>query len=113
MLELGRLNPDGAAQLQCNGAAKFNWAGWTRRNMTEQRHNIYSRVATDAFTGSYMDVLEQQAVSPLERASDPIQESLNRAAQALLGRQAQDGHWRFDLEADATIPSEYILLQHF
>ncbi len=27
--------------------------------------------------------------------------------------QADDGHWAFELEADATIPSEYILLNHF
>ncbi|MBK1665421.1 squalene--hopene cyclase [Rhodospirillum rubrum] len=28
-------------------------------------------------------------------------------------RQNQDGHWVFELEADATIPAEYILLNHF
>ncbi|MEM7722161.1 MAG: squalene--hopene cyclase [Pseudomonadota bacterium] len=32
---------------------------------------------------------------------------------ALLGLQREDGHFLFDLEADATIPSEYILLRHF
>lgn len=31
----------------------------------------------------------------------------------LLDRQKADGHWVYDLEADATIPSEYILLEHF
>ncbi|MBI2586975.1 MAG: squalene--hopene cyclase [Rhodospirillales bacterium] len=31
----------------------------------------------------------------------------------LVGRQAADGHWAFELEADSTIPSEYILLNHF
>ena len=31
----------------------------------------------------------------------------------LAERQAKDGHWAFELEADATIPSEYILLNHF
>jgi squalene-hopene/tetraprenyl-beta-curcumene cyclase len=36
-----------------------------------------------------------------------------RAAQWLLSRQHDDGHWVFELEADATISSEYILLQHF
>ena len=24
-----------------------------------------------------------------------------------------DGHWLFELEADATIPAEYVLLEHF
>ncbi len=32
---------------------------------------------------------------------------------ALMARQSEDGHIVFDLEADATIPAEYILLQHF
>ena len=33
--------------------------------------------------------------------------------QALLRRQRDDGHWVFELEADATIPSEYVLLRHY
>jgi squalene-hopene/tetraprenyl-beta-curcumene cyclase len=32
---------------------------------------------------------------------------------ALLRQQRADGHWAFELEADATIPAEYILLDHF
>ena len=28
-------------------------------------------------------------------------------------RQREDGHWVFELEADATIPAEYVLLRHF
>ncbi len=31
----------------------------------------------------------------------------------LLAQQRQDGHWVFELEADATIPAEFILLDHF
>ncbi|MDA1090772.1 MAG: squalene--hopene cyclase [Proteobacteria bacterium] len=31
----------------------------------------------------------------------------------LVDRQAADGHWAFELEADATIPSEYIMLNHY
>ena len=31
----------------------------------------------------------------------------------MLGAQAEDGHWRYDLEADVTIPSEYVMLQRF
>ena len=33
--------------------------------------------------------------------------------EALKARQHDDGHWIFEFEADATIPAEYILLQHF
>ena len=30
-----------------------------------------------------------------------------------LARQRSDGHWLFELEADATIPAEYVLLGHY
>ena len=31
----------------------------------------------------------------------------------LLDDQKKDGHWLYELEADTTIPSEYILMNHF
>lgn len=42
-----------------------------------------------------------------------IDESVAQAREALLARQMADGHWVFELEADVTIPAEYILLQHY
>ena len=39
--------------------------------------------------------------------------AVDRVAAALIALQASDGHWLFELEADATIPAEYILLQHY
>ena len=59
------------------------------------------------------EVLVEQAVHQLEPASDPVQVAMNRAANTLAQRQANDGHWLFELEADVTIPSEYIFLQYF
>ena len=38
---------------------------------------------------------------------------VGRATDALLKQQRPDGHWVFELEADATIPAEYILLKHY
>jgi squalene-hopene/tetraprenyl-beta-curcumene cyclase len=38
---------------------------------------------------------------------------IEAARRGLQGRQQADGHWVFELEADATIPSEYVLLEHF
>src|ERR1700761_9294075 len=38
---------------------------------------------------------------------------VTRAADALLALQRPDGHWVFELEADATIPAEYVLLKHY
>src|ERR1700752_2830230 len=40
-------------------------------------------------------------------------DSVSRAADALARRQQPDGHFVFELEADATIPAEYVLLEHF
>ena len=42
-----------------------------------------------------------------------LDRAVARAADWLLSRQQEDGHWVFELEADATIPAEYILLQHY
>ena len=45
------------------------------------------------------------------------QTSLDRniaaATRALLDCQKPDGEWCFELEADCTIPSEYVLLRHY
>ena len=45
-------------------------------------------------------------LSELERA-------IERAASALLHVQRAEGHWCFELEADCTIPAEYILMMHY
>ncbi len=49
---------------------------------------------------------------PAERPTGSV-EAITRAAASLLALQHTDGHWVFELEADVTIPSEYILLQHY
>ena len=54
----------------------------------------------------------------VDHASDALSpEALDRhiaeATKALLAAQRGDGHWCFELEADATIPAEYVLLRHF
>jgi squalene-hopene/tetraprenyl-beta-curcumene cyclase len=46
-------------------------------------------------------------------SSSTLDESITRGVRGLLDRQKDDGHWVFVLEADATIPAEYILLKHF
>jgi squalene-hopene/tetraprenyl-beta-curcumene cyclase len=42
-----------------------------------------------------------------------LEKSISAATQALLGYRQSDGHWVFELEADSTIPAEYILLRHY
>ncbi|HEX5997810.1 MAG TPA: squalene--hopene cyclase, partial [Hyphomicrobiaceae bacterium] len=39
--------------------------------------------------------------------------SIDAAANALLDQQRADGHFVFELEADATIPAEYVLMRHY
>jgi len=45
--------------------------------------------------------------------SAALDDAIGCAAHLLLSRQHADGHWLFELEADATIPAEYVLLQHY
>jgi squalene-hopene/tetraprenyl-beta-curcumene cyclase len=44
---------------------------------------------------------------------DKLEQQIQTATQALLACQRPDGHWVFELEADATIPAEYVLLRHY
>lgn len=48
-----------------------------------------------------------------EVVESALDRTIREAAAWLTSRQAADGHWVFELEADATISSEYILLNHF
>jgi squalene-hopene/tetraprenyl-beta-curcumene cyclase len=43
---------------------------------------------------------------------EAIEERIRRATAALLAHQQADGHWVFELEADCTIPAQYVLLRH-
>jgi len=42
-----------------------------------------------------------------------VEQAAHAATQALVRTQRNDGHWVYELEADATIPAEYVLLRHF
>ena len=44
---------------------------------------------------------------------DPLNDSIDRAQIALLALGKSDGHWCFELEADCTIPAEYVLMRHY
>ena len=59
-----------------------------------QSHNIDQRMNKDCVAGATAT-------------------ATGRALGGLLASQRGDGHWAFPLEADATIPAEYILLQHY
>lgn len=56
-----------------------------------------------------------QTTAEIEPAQlrDTVEAAIGRSSEALFARQKDDGHWVFELEADATIPAEYILLRHY
>ena len=58
---------------------------------------------------SLQDVSDQRSIGP----SIALDSSVARAMSALLRFRQPDGHFVFDLEADAAIPAEYILLKHY
>jgi squalene-hopene/tetraprenyl-beta-curcumene cyclase len=47
------------------------------------------------------------------QAGNALDASIDSATQALVGCRQADGHWVFELEADCTIPAEYVLLAHY
>jgi squalene-hopene/tetraprenyl-beta-curcumene cyclase len=59
-----------------------------------------------------MNKLAVQAPSA-PAAGDDIERAVGAATRALIAGQRADGHWVFELEADATIPAEYVLLRHY
>ena len=42
-----------------------------------------------------------------------VEGAIRAATGAILSQQRPDGHWVYELEADATIPAEYVLLVHY
>jgi squalene-hopene/tetraprenyl-beta-curcumene cyclase len=52
-------------------------------------------------------------LSSLAASDSRLDDVIEQARARLLADQADDGHWLYELEADATIPAEYILLEHF
>jgi squalene-hopene/tetraprenyl-beta-curcumene cyclase len=46
-------------------------------------------------------------------APDALRRAIEQGGDSLIKLQRDDGHWVFELEADVTIPAEYVLLDHF
>jgi len=52
--------------------------------------------------------------NPMREIGTPdIESAISNAKNALLSLQRDDGHFVFELEADATIPAEYVLMRHY
>ncbi len=59
-------------------------------------------------TGKPEHALDEQGIT-----EDQISQARHQAMDYLIKQQRPDGHWCFELEADCTIPAEYILMMHF
>jgi len=60
------------------------------------------------------DVRDDIVSHTLRRVNDsPLDRAVADARDALLARQDAQGFWCFELEADCTIPAEYIMMMHF
>src|SRR5678816_867533 len=57
----------------------------------------------------YSDFMKQ--LNPAEFVN--VEGAIRAATDAILSEQRPDGHWVYELEADATIPAEYVLLVHY
>jgi squalene-hopene/tetraprenyl-beta-curcumene cyclase len=51
--------------------------------------------------------------APALNKLDALEKHIRAAADAVLAEQQPDGHWVYELEADATIPAEYVLMVHY
>lgn len=51
--------------------------------------------------------------TPIVFKGDQLESAIKKAQDRLLSLQHPKGYWVFDLEADCTIPSEYIMMMHY
>src|SRR5471030_869271 len=57
------------------------------------------------------ETVQPPGIQPVTGAA--LEASVARAADAILADQHPDGYWLYQLEADASIPAEYVLLVHY
>jgi squalene-hopene/tetraprenyl-beta-curcumene cyclase len=64
--------------------------------------------------GPQTDVRGDIVSHTLRRVTDsPLDRAIGDARDALVARQHAEGYWLYELEADCTIPAEYIMMMHF
>jgi squalene-hopene/tetraprenyl-beta-curcumene cyclase len=66
-----------------------------------------------ALTTNRQKIRVRTSENPDDLRFSKLERAIQHAANALLGLQHPDGYWCFELEADCTIPAEYILMMHY
>src|SRR5213593_379104 len=59
------------------------------------------------------DITIDSPVFAREPFDPALEKHIRAATDAVLAEQRPDGHWVYELEADATIPAEYVLMVHY
>ncbi|MBZ6077986.1 squalene--hopene cyclase [Microvirga puerhi] len=57
--------------------------------------------------------MRRLSLDRIEASPELIDAKIDTTSRALIAQAQADGHWRFELEADATISAEYVLLKHY
>ena len=67
------------------------------------------------FPAEQPDARSDIVAHTLKRIADssPLDRAIAEARDALIARQNEKGYWLYELEADCTIPAEYIMMMHF
>ncbi len=66
----------------------------------------------DAYTETHTGHASSSSTAIYSKAYN-LNKAISRAQDKLLSLQDKDGYWVFELEADCTIPAEYILMMHY
>ncbi len=70
---------------------------------------------TPPFPAELPDARSDIVARSLKRVADasPLDRAIAAARDALIAQQNDQGYWLYELEADCTIPAEYIMMMHF
>jgi squalene-hopene/tetraprenyl-beta-curcumene cyclase len=80
--------------------------------MLEAGNNVKILTAVTQPLGKALPLQATTVHAPATYA-DPVSKTIALSGEALLARQYAHGYWHFELEADVTIPAEYLFLQYY
>ncbi len=77
------------------------------------RKTLFYEAEDEDATGEAIERRTRPRVRPSAHFDRTVKDSIDAARHTLLALQHPAGYWCFELEADCTIPAEYILMMHF